>query len=195
MLDCITKDINFRKLVHAAPNKDTTILCWFWSPKTVLNPPVNGKIQEVFKAFQCFWNTFQGKFNFQGLFKTVLYIQVLFKPVQTLDISGNLADNGSAIYYTLLSQMATQTATVQQHEDGSIMILVGITYTSKGQNYCRFVKSENFIFANSIKKHISDVKKSRLRQDLPVSVNDRVILPFQEGFIFTKLRTYEVSWK
>ena len=31
-----------------------------------------------------FSSTFQGKFNFQGLFKPVLYIQVLFKPVRTL---------------------------------------------------------------------------------------------------------------
>ena len=31
-----------------------------------------------------FSSTFQGKFNFQGLFKAVLYIQVLFKPVRTL---------------------------------------------------------------------------------------------------------------
>ena len=45
--------------------------------KTVLNPPVKGKIQGLFKAFECFSSTFQGKFNFQGLFKTVLYIQVL----------------------------------------------------------------------------------------------------------------------
>ena len=44
-----------------------------------MNPPVNGKIQGLFKAFECFSSTFQGKFNFQGLFKTVLYIQVLFK--------------------------------------------------------------------------------------------------------------------
>ena len=35
----------------------------------VLNPPVNGKIQELFKAFQCFSSTFQGRPNFQGLFK------------------------------------------------------------------------------------------------------------------------------
>ena len=49
-----------------------------------LNPPVNGKIQGLFKAFECFSSTFQGKSNFQGLFKTVLYIQVLFKPVRTL---------------------------------------------------------------------------------------------------------------
>ena len=52
--------------------------------QTVLIPPVNGKIQELFKALEYFSSTFQDKFNFQGLFKTVLYIQVLFKPVQTL---------------------------------------------------------------------------------------------------------------
>ena len=51
----------------------------------MLNPPVNGKIQGLFKAFECFSSTFQCKFYFQGLFKTVLYIQVLFKPVRTLD--------------------------------------------------------------------------------------------------------------
>ena len=49
-----------------------------------MNSPVNGKIQGLFKAFECFSSTFQGIFNFQGLFKTVLYIQVLFKPVWTL---------------------------------------------------------------------------------------------------------------
>ena len=55
--------------------------------------------------------------------------------------------------------------------------------------YCRFGNfRENFIFANNIKRHISDVEKSPLRQGLPVSINDRVILPFREGFIFTKLR-------
>ena len=36
------------------------------SPKTLLNPPVNSKIQGLFKAFECFSSTFQGKFNFQG---------------------------------------------------------------------------------------------------------------------------------
>ena len=52
--------------------------------ETLLNPPVNGQIQGLFKAFECFSSTLEGKFHFQGLFKTVLYIQVLFKPVQTL---------------------------------------------------------------------------------------------------------------
>ena len=36
-----------------------------------------------FKDFECFSSAFQGKFYFQGLYKTVLYIQVLFKPVRT----------------------------------------------------------------------------------------------------------------
>ena len=53
------------------------------------------------------------------------------------------------------------------------------------RTYCSFGFRENFIFAKSIKRHISDVKKSRLRQDLPLSINDRVILKFREGSIFT----------
>ena len=52
----------------------------------MLNPLANGKIQGLFKAFECFSSTFQGKFYFQGLFKTVLYIQILFKPVQNPDM-------------------------------------------------------------------------------------------------------------
>ena len=47
----------------------------------------------------------------------------------------------------------------------------------------------NFIFANCIKRHISDVENSRLRQDLPISINDRVILPFREG-LFSRIFTY-----
>ena len=54
----------------------------------MLNPPVNGRIQVVFKAFKYFSGTFQGKFYFQGLSRTVVYIQVLSKPVR-------------ALYYTL----------------------------------------------------------------------------------------------
>ena len=57
---------------YAAPNKGTTISYSFRSPKTVVNPPVHGKIQGLFKAFECFSSTFQDKFNFQGLFKANL---------------------------------------------------------------------------------------------------------------------------
>ena len=46
---------------------------------------------------------------------------------------------------------------------------------------------EIFIFAKSIKRHICDVNNSQLGHDLPSSVNNRMILPFREGFIFTKL--------
>ena len=59
--------------------------------ETLLNPAVNGKIQGLFKAFECFSSTFKGKFNFQGLFKTVLHIQVLFKPVRTLQYLENIS--------------------------------------------------------------------------------------------------------
>ena len=58
---------------------------------------------------------------------------------------------------------------------------------NRGDRYCRLGNfREKFIFANSIKRHISDVKSSRLRQDLPISINDRVILPLRVGFIFPK---------
>ena len=70
---------------YAVPNKGTIILYRFRPPKTVLNPLANGKIQGLFKAFECFSSTLHGKFHFQGLFKTVLYVQILFKPVQTLN--------------------------------------------------------------------------------------------------------------
>ena len=43
---------------YAAPNKGTTILYLFRSPKTVLNPPVNGKIQGLFKGFCEFFKYF-----------------------------------------------------------------------------------------------------------------------------------------
>ena len=69
---------------YAASYNGTAILYWLRSPKTVLNPPVNGTIQGLYKVFEYFSCTFYCKFNFQGLFKTVLYIQVLFKPVRTL---------------------------------------------------------------------------------------------------------------
>ena len=85
---------------YAAPDRGTTILYWFRSPKTQLNPPVNGIIQGLFKAFECFSSTFQGKFNFQWLLKTVLYIQVFFKPVRTLITIGlsNIVRNPFFVY-------------------------------------------------------------------------------------------------
>ena len=95
MLESITKDISFKKIsiklwclylvqhmLHQinAPQFYTDL----GLQKKMLNPPVTGKIQGLFKAFGCFSSTFQGKINFQGLFKTALYIQVLFKSVRTL---------------------------------------------------------------------------------------------------------------
>ena len=56
------------------------------------------------------------------------------------------------------------------------------------RNYCKF---RNFLmhfnFPNSIKTHICNVKNSRRGHDLLISVNDRVISPINEDFIFTKL--------
>ena len=70
-------------------------------------------------------------------------------------------------------------------------------------DYCRFGNfRENFIFANSIKRHISDVNNLRLRQNLPISINDRVILPFREvlfsrnfAYAYAKFRENKVLAK
>ena len=52
--------------------------------------------------------------------------------------------------------------------------------------FCKFGNfRENFIFANSFKRHICDVKIRDYS-----SVNDRVISPFPEDFIYTKLRSF-----
>ena len=76
-----------------------------------------------------------------------------------------------------------------RYETNPLMTFHHINAYEEDGKYCRFGNfRENFIFANSNKRHISDVKNSRLRQDLPISINERVILPFREGFIFTKLR-------
>ena len=54
---------------------------------------------------------------------------------------------------------------------------------------------ESFIFANSDLRHICDNKKSRIGHDLPILVNERVISPFCEDFIFKKLRICGVLQK
>ena len=52
------------------------------------------------------------------------------------------------------------------------------------KKYCKLgIFCENFIFANSVKRHICNDKILRLRHDLPISVNDRVISPFGRGFL------------
>ena len=50
-------------------------------------------------------------------------------------------------------------------------------------------------FGNSVKRLICGVNNSRLWQDLPISVNDRVIWPFHEGLILMKLHIWEVLQK
>ena len=47
-------------------------------------------------------------------------------------------------------------------------------------SYCEFGNfRENFIVAKSTKRHIFDTQNSRLRHDLSISVNNRVILLFR----------------
>ena len=59
---------------------------------------------------------------------------------------------------------------------------------------CKFGNfRDNVIFVKSSKRHIRNVKNLGLVHALPISVNVRVISPLRKGFIFTKLRTCEVS--
>ena len=84
---------------------------------------------------------------------------------------------------------------VKKKDENDFIYNLDIKLYSRNQ-YCRFINfCDNFIFTKSIKRHISDVKISRLRQDSPISINDRVILPFRKSFIFTKLCICEVSRK
>ena len=54
--------------------------------------------------------------------------------------------------------------------------------------YCKLGNfSESFIFVKSVKSCIWVVKNSQLGHDLPISVDDRAILPFGQGFIFMNL--------
>ena len=57
---------------NAAPNKGTAILYWYRILTTALSSTENRRIQGLFKAFEWFPSTFQGRFNFQGLFKKAL---------------------------------------------------------------------------------------------------------------------------
>ena len=53
--------------------------------------------------------------------------------------------------------------------------------------YCRFGFFARILFSRiALKDIFSDVKNSQQKQDLAISINDRMILPFREGFIFTK---------
>ena len=54
----------------AVPNKSTTILYRFRSLSTVLCPTEDRRIQGLFKELKRFPSTFQGIFNFQGLFNS-----------------------------------------------------------------------------------------------------------------------------
>ena len=58
--------------------------------------------------------------------------------------------------------------------------------------YCKFENfRENYIFSKSFKSHICDIKNLRLGHDLPISVNDRVIVQiarilFSRNFPYAK---------
>ena len=57
----------------------------------MLNPPVNGKIQGLFKAFECFSSTFQGKFNFPRTFEDSAVYSSTFQACANPDKGLNLS--------------------------------------------------------------------------------------------------------
>ena len=66
--------------------------------------------------------------------------------------------------------------------------------------YCRLGIFAKILFSQIALKYVSYVKNSRLRQDLPISINDRVILPFREGlfsrnFAHAKFRENKILTK
>ena len=68
-----------------------------------------------------------------------------------------------------------------------------VLFLCSAYSYCKFENfRKDFIFLTSIERHIFHIQNLRLRKDLPISVNDRVISPFHKGFIFTKLHICEV---
>ena len=66
-------------VAYGAPNKASQFYTDLGLPKMLLNPPVNGKIQGLFKTFESFSSTFQGKFHPQGLFKTIFFFSNTFQ--------------------------------------------------------------------------------------------------------------------
>ena len=59
--------------------------------------------------------------------------------------------------------------------------------------FCWYATGTTHIFHLGLKNIFATVKKSRLGYDLPTSVNDRVISPFRQGLILTKLRMPEFT--
>ena len=63
-----------------------------------------------------------------------------------------------------------------------------MVFVNKSHWYCKVGNfREKIIFPNSVKRHICDVKNSRLGHDLAISINNRVISAFGEDFIFSNL--------
>ena len=103
----------------------------------------------------------------------------------------------SSIWESLILMSVTNSLTDSptKYLPRSLIQTIKITFSPIRQ-YCKFGNfRENFIFANSVKRHICDVQTSQLRHDFTISVNDRVVLLFREGLTFTKLRICEVSRK
>ena len=61
------------------------------------------------------------------------------------------------------------------------------------RSFVQYITVNSEIFVNSVKRHICDIKKSRIGHYLPISENDRVISSILKGLIFTKLRIFSIE--
>ena len=77
-------------------------------------------------------------------------------------------------------ELCLKNKTYKCDKNPAYQILVLLTLLSNESSGT--VNSE--IFANSVTRHICDVKHLRLGHDLLISVNNRVTLPIHEDFIF-----------
>ena len=128
--------------------------------------------------------------------------------VDKMDTDTTQLKQGSRLLKSKASDTTVEGPAAKQQRKGSPQVIaskngnleespreVSSSSDSEGK-YCKLGNFlENFTFANSIKRHICDIQNSHLMHDSPISVIDRVILLFHEGFIFAKLRICEVSRK
>ena len=120
---------------------------------------------------------------FRNMKENVLYLEYL---ISLYSNSANLRQTAGELEDTALKRISLFVKKALHPMQSTMGHFPGFN-----QYYCKFEYfRENFIFANSANIHISDVKNSWLGHYLSTPVNNRGILPFLEGLIFTNLRSF-----
>ena len=66
-----------------------------------MNPPVSGKIQGLFKAFECFSSTIQGKFNFKDFSRQYCIFKYFSSMYLILSLAAHIACPGLTVHVIL----------------------------------------------------------------------------------------------